>query len=90
MPLRLLQHFIETRTLVPALGSTYSRVAESLDNLPTSAHGDLSEPCNLILHRLPVCADADVQGCALHFAFPPGGASVALGASEINYFRMRT
>ena len=64
-PLRLLQHFIKTGTLVPALGSADSRVAESLDNLPTSAHGDLSEPCNLVLHRLPVCADADVQGSAL-------------------------
>jgi hypothetical protein len=52
--LRVLQHLVETRTLVPALGSAYSRVTESLNNLPPSAHGNFGEPRNLILHRLPV------------------------------------
>jgi hypothetical protein len=37
---------------------------------PPSAQGNLGEPRNLILHRLPVCADPDVQGCAFHFACP--------------------
>src|SRR5262249_33079715 len=72
-PLRLLQHFIKTGTLVPALGTAYSCVAKSLDNLPPSAQGNLGEPRNLIFDRLPVCADADVQRCALHFGYPPQG-----------------
>jgi hypothetical protein len=36
-----------------------------------------SEPRNLILHCLPVCADADVQGCALHFWISPAWSNVA-------------
>jgi hypothetical protein len=81
-PPRVLQHLIETGALVPALGSAYSSVAESLDNLPPSAHGNLGEPRNLILYRLPVCADADVQGGALHLGFPPHGANVAWRPDE--------
>jgi len=75
VPLRLLQHLVEPWSFVPALGSAYSGVAKSLDNLSPPAHSDVGEPRNLILHRLPVRADADVQGCAFHFACPLTGKS---------------
>ncbi len=60
MPLSLLQHFIETRTLFSALTSAYPRIAKGLDYLPPSTFGNLCELGNLIFHCLPVRTDTDV------------------------------
>jgi hypothetical protein len=58
-------------TILSAFTSAYSCVGKGLDYLPLPAFGNLSELGNLILHRLPVRTDPDVQGCALHSVISP-------------------
>ena len=90
VPLCLPSTFIEAGTILSAFTSTYPRVGKGLDYLPTPAFGNLSELGNLIFHGLPVCTDADVQGCAPSSRISPRGANVADSGVRINYFRMRS
>src|SRR5208282_346016 len=70
--LRVRQHFVEAGTILAAFSAGYPGIGEGLDYLPSSGLGGFGQPGNLVFYRLPVCTDADVQGCALHDDLPLG------------------
>jgi hypothetical protein len=59
-PLCLLQHLVEARAILAPLDAADTRIAESLDYLPSSRRSHLAESRNLIFHGLPICADTNV------------------------------
>jgi hypothetical protein len=61
----VLEHGIEARPAVTALGTRYAGVGMSLDHLPATALRNLPKLADLVLDCLRVCAHADVKSSAL-------------------------
>src|SRR5262249_13202739 len=67
-PARVLQHGVQARTLITALGAADARIAVGLDHGPSAALGNLPELAVLALDRLVVSGHAQVQRHALLLA----------------------
>src|SRR5215469_15530449 len=70
-PLRILEHLVEARTLIAALGTADTRVAVLLDHLPAPPLGDLAQGDDLVLDGLLIGRYADVNCGALLHDSPP-------------------
>jgi hypothetical protein len=61
-----LHHGIEPRSLVPALGATNAGVLVDLDELPAGSLSNGLQLATLIVGRLFVSGDSEIDGYALH------------------------
>src|SRR6478672_1665121 len=65
-----LHHGVEPWALVPALGAANASVLVDLDGLPAGSLSDGLQLATLIVSRLLISGDTEIDGDALHGALP--------------------
>ena len=65
-PLRILEHLVEARAPVTALGTADTGIVILRDDLPAPPFGDLPQGGDLVLDGLLVGGNPDIDGSALH------------------------